>query len=183
MWLWNSSCRTFTQNWFSLRKSNNCSYFFSNNISRKKSGEPVYLANWLGFTQPLNQNIGGRRRQNINCVNFRLAWGREGLLYHGSKLWNSLDIHLKNKPSITAFKKKSRNWVLENIPALLWNHDEALGPILGLVIYLFTLKFPHEKWCMLGCLQLLAILILSNCWKIYHTHTHSSNLNANRHAM
>ena len=28
----------------------------------KKSGEPVYLANRLGFTQPLNQNIGGRRR-------------------------------------------------------------------------------------------------------------------------
>ena len=85
----------------------------------KKSGEPVYLANRLGFTQPLNQNIGGSRRQNINCVNFRLDRGREGLLYHGSKLWNLLDIHLKNETSIAAFKKKSRNCVLENFPALL----------------------------------------------------------------
>ena len=83
----------------------------------KQFKEPLYLARRLGF---MNNERGGaqRRRHNINQINFNSARGREGLLYRGEKLWNSLDQQLKTEENIKIFKQELRKWVLDKIPAL-----------------------------------------------------------------
>ena len=80
----------------------------------KHSGEPKYLAERLGQRDGIATN---RNQHNIN-VNFRLARGQEGILYRGSKLWNSLDISLKTEEREIKFKKKTKIWVMDNIPLI-----------------------------------------------------------------
>ena len=83
----------------------------------KQFREPLYLARRLGFTN--NARGGAQRRRHDNVqIDFNSARGREGILYRGAKLWNSLDHHLKNEVSMKTFKQELRKWVLNNIPAL-----------------------------------------------------------------
>ena len=82
----------------------------------KKSGKPEYLANRLGFDG--NNDFVSKRTSNNLKVNFRLDRGREGMLYWGSKLFNSLDPSLKIENSEKLFKKKAEQWVLRKIPAI-----------------------------------------------------------------
>ena len=82
----------------------------------KQSGEPRFEK---------QQNINGgiiahRRLYDITNIDFRLARGRESLLYRGCKLWNSLDITLKVEGSLKIFKQKLREWILTEIPPLPW---------------------------------------------------------------
>ena len=89
----------------------------------KKSGEPRYLAKQLGFDRQQDANSGilaHRRRHDITTVDYSLAGGREGLLYRGSKLWNSLDLTLKMEGRVGMFKKRLREWILAEIPPLPW---------------------------------------------------------------
>ena len=83
----------------------------------KNSGEPVYLSKRLGFRGE-QQNGCGVRPQNFHDINIdlRLARGREGMLYPGSKLWNSLDISLKQEKSVKSFKKLTKAWIRNHIP-------------------------------------------------------------------
>ena len=80
----------------------------------KKSGEPTYLANQLGFSR--NQN-NRRRSQNIN-VNFKLARGREGFIYRGKILFNALPLSVKMEGKVGRFKKLAKQWVRNNIPVV-----------------------------------------------------------------
>ena len=81
----------------------------------KKFKEPLYLASRLGFN---NEGVGVRRRYDITQINFIKARGREGFLYRGAKLWNSLDQQLKTEENVKTFKQELRKWVLNKIPAL-----------------------------------------------------------------
>ena len=68
----------------------------------KKSCQPRYLANRLGFERQQDVNGGilaHRRLYDITNIDFRLAWGRESLLYCGAKLWNLLDLTLRMEGS------------------------------------------------------------------------------------
>ena len=82
----------------------------------KQFREPLYLARRLGFTN--NEGGGVRRRHDITQIDFTKARGREGFLYRGAKLWNSLDQQLKTEENVKAFKQELRKWVLSKIPAL-----------------------------------------------------------------
>ena len=89
----------------------------------KRSGEPRYLANRLGFEKQQNNNggiIAHRRLYDITNIDFRLARGRESLLYRGCKLWYSLDLTLKVEGSLIIFKQRLRDWILTEIPPLPW---------------------------------------------------------------
>ena len=83
----------------------------------RKSGKPQYLADRLGFNGN-TENEAHRRGHNITNVDFRLARGREGMLYRGTKLFNSLDPTLKLENSAQLFKKKLTEWVLRKIPPI-----------------------------------------------------------------
>ena len=83
----------------------------------KKSQKPRYLAERFGF---LNQNeISINRRQgNTNSIYFKLARSREGMVYQGSKLFNSLDPSLKMETNEKRFKKNVKKWILNEIPQI-----------------------------------------------------------------
>ena len=83
----------------------------------KKSHKPRYLADRLGF---LNQNnrLINRRRGNTYNIDFTLSRGREGMLYRGSKLFNSLDPSLKMESNEKKFKAKVKEWILDKIPQI-----------------------------------------------------------------
>ena len=83
----------------------------------KQSGKPQYLADRLGFNGNI-ENEAHRRGHNISNVDYRLARGREGMLYRGTKLYNSLDPTLKTENSAKLFKKKLTEWILRKIPPI-----------------------------------------------------------------
>ena len=80
----------------------------------KNSGEPKYLAERLGLKSG-GANLGLRNSFDIQ-IDFKKALGREGMLYRGSKLWNSLNNSLKTEVKLSTFKKLTKIWVRENIP-------------------------------------------------------------------
>ena len=77
----------------------------------KKTGEPKYLAKRLGFSA----NSTLRNSLDIH-LEFKLARGREGMLYRGSKLWHSLPNSLKIEEKPITFKKLTKAWIKEHIP-------------------------------------------------------------------
>ena len=77
-----------------------------------KSGQPEYLSNRLKTGQKLD------RRSHDITINFNLSVAREGLLYQGALIWNSLPQSVKTENSTLCFKKLSKEWIVENIPAL-----------------------------------------------------------------
>lgn len=68
----------------------------------KKSCQRRYLANRLSFERQQDVNGGilaHRRLYDFTNIDFRLARGRESLLYCGVKLWNLLDLTLRTEGS------------------------------------------------------------------------------------
>ena len=73
----------------------------------KQSGEPIYIDNRLKI------NAGGR----IN-LNFGLMRAREGFMYRAAKSYTSLPTEIKTEVKVSIFKKKLKEWVKLNIPAI-----------------------------------------------------------------
>ena len=86
----------------------------------KRAGEPKYLAERLGFIgkQRTGTGIVAQRNQSDIHINFRLACSREGMIYQGSKLWNSLDGPLKTEENVRIFKKLTKAWIKQHIPLI-----------------------------------------------------------------
>ena len=86
----------------------------------KRAGEPRYLAERLGFIGKQQTRIGiaAHRNQSDIHIDFRLARSREGMLFQGSRLWNSLDASLKVEESLKIFKKQTKAWVKQHIPLI-----------------------------------------------------------------
>ena len=82
----------------------------------KKVGEPIYLANKLAANR--NQVIELRQRQHNIQVNFNKARGREGFLYRGRLLFNALPISIQSEERTYHFKKLTKQYILEHIPAI-----------------------------------------------------------------
>ena len=83
----------------------------------KLSGKPTNLAHRLGFDGQ-NDRVNNRRNGNIINLNFRLARGREGMLYRGAKLFNSLDPSLQTESKIGQIKSKLKDWISQKIPRI-----------------------------------------------------------------
>ena len=83
----------------------------------KISGKPAYLAQRLSFLGQ-NDRVNNRRNGNSTNIDFRLARGREGMLYRGSKLYNSLDPSLKTESKVNKFKFKLKDWIFRKIPQI-----------------------------------------------------------------
>ena len=82
----------------------------------KNSDEPTYLANKLAATR--NQVMQLRHRQRNTGVNFNKARGKEGFLYRGRILFNALPISTQSADRISNFKKLTKQWIVQNIPAI-----------------------------------------------------------------
>ena len=56
------------------------------------------------------------RSDNIRRVEFRLNLGRSSFFYQANRLWTALPNNIKNCPSLNIFKKRTKEWIWENIP-------------------------------------------------------------------
>ena len=83
----------------------------------KLSGKPQYLADRLGVFEQ-HDMVNNRRNGNVKKIYFRLGRGREGMLYQGSKLFNSLDPSLRMETKVTKFKQKVKEWIRRKIPQI-----------------------------------------------------------------
>ena len=83
-----------------------------------KTGEPGYLAGRLGVTQEEAHldRIGARRRQHDIRLEYSKSISREGTLYRGKRLWNTLPVNLRTSRTIASFKRGVKSWIKENIP-------------------------------------------------------------------
>ena len=83
-----------------------------------KTGEPGYLAGRLGVTREEVQldRVGARRRQHDIRLEYSKSISREGTLYRGKRLWNTLPVNLRTSRSIASFKRGVKSWIKENIP-------------------------------------------------------------------
>ena len=76
----------------------------------KISGKPTNLAQRLGF-HGQNDIVNNRRNNNVINLDFRLARGREGMLYRGAKLFNALDPSLQTESRIGKIKSQLKDWI------------------------------------------------------------------------
>ena len=82
------------------------------------SGKPNY--HYERFFGRLEPRHGTRTRTVLNSesrVELRLSQGRGTFFYLASSIWNSLPLQIRNSRNVQEFKRKSKNWVLSNIPA------------------------------------------------------------------
>ena len=82
------------------------------------SGKPNY--HYERFFGRLEPRHGTRTRTLLNSesrVELRLSQGRGTFYYLASSIWNSLPLQIRNSRNVQEFKRKSKNWVLSNIPA------------------------------------------------------------------
>ena len=77
-----------------------------------QSGQPGYFSDRLRTGQQLN------RRSHDIIINYNLSVSREGLLYQGALIWNSLPQSLKSVTKTSCFKKQVEEWIGKNIKAL-----------------------------------------------------------------
>ena len=81
-----------------------------------KTGQPGYLAARLGVAHDTQQErVGARRRQHDIRLEYTKSISREGTLYRGKILWNSLPVNLRTIGSIASFKRRVKVWIKENI--------------------------------------------------------------------
>ena len=79
-----------------------------------KTGEPIGLANRL--RREGEQVGGGRGRHELDIrVQGRLNVTREGLVYRGGVMWNSLPVEIRQEHSLHRFKKRVKIWIKENV--------------------------------------------------------------------
>ena len=61
------------------------------------------------------ERVGGRRRQYDIRLEYNKSISREGTLYRGKRLWNTLPVNLRTASSIASFKRGVKSWIKENI--------------------------------------------------------------------
>ena len=76
----------------------------------RQSGEPEYLATFLQ-----EDSRSGR----IILPNTQLSLFMKSFVWRGASAWNQLTMELRKSTKIGHFKRGARQWVLQNIPALL----------------------------------------------------------------
>ena len=79
--------------------------------------EPKYLHERLKLRKP-NENgtIFPHRMLNTIQADYTLTLSRSGFVFRGSKLWNQLPSELRSEKCPMVFKKKSKSWVLNQVP-------------------------------------------------------------------
>ena len=55
--------------------------------------------------------------RNINQGRKSLSISKEGFLYRGALLFNSLDANIRNEPKLERFKEMLKKWIKDKIPA------------------------------------------------------------------
>ena len=78
----------------------------------RQNKEPEYLADILGRTSRLGENI-------IIVENIKLGLARKSFTNRGAVQWNKLPASLRSEPKLGPFKKSLKKWILENIPRFL----------------------------------------------------------------
>ena len=78
-----------------------------------RTGKPSYLAKKLTMTtRSLRGNQG-----NINQGRKSLSISKEGFLYRGALLFNSLEADVRREPKLERFKELLKKWIKDKIPA------------------------------------------------------------------
>ena len=65
-----------------------------------------------GMFETLVHNYNTRFRRNLVAPNHDLAIFEKSLAYNGPRLWNTLPDSIKRKPSLTAFRKSLKSFML-----------------------------------------------------------------------
>ena len=78
-----------------------------------RTGKPSYLAKKLTMT---TRNLRGNQG-NINQGRKSLSISKEGFLYRGALLFNSLEADVRREPKLERFKELLKKWIKDKIPA------------------------------------------------------------------
>ena len=78
-----------------------------------QSGKPAYIYDKIKPQQPHRPLRGGVGL--LNLPNYKLSILREGFIYRGVYLYNSLEEHVRNELEISRFKEKCKGWVMQNV--------------------------------------------------------------------
>ena len=68
------------------------------------------------FEEVQLDRVGARRRQHDIRLEYSKSISREGTLYRGKRLWNTLPVNLRTSRTIASFKRGVKSWIKENIP-------------------------------------------------------------------
>ena len=83
-----------------------------------KSSKHAYLAAKLMVrVERDGRRVLERSQGRIAPANHTLGSSRGGFVYRGSKLFNSLPMHLRMEPNLRKYRESVRKWVLETIQA------------------------------------------------------------------
>ena len=75
------------------------------------------LPEWI-YNFQLTSNLrrtGTRQAQDIVIPNVRTNMGSRSLVVRGPKYWNKLPSHIKKESSITTFKRKIKQHIVEDV--------------------------------------------------------------------
>ena len=80
------------------------------------SRKPEYIWDRLSLQQAGGNRVVALRQVNKTRVDQRLTISREGFMYRGGLLWNSLPVNLRMIGDTPKFKRDVKTWVKEAIP-------------------------------------------------------------------
>ena len=79
------------------------------------TGKPKYLHQAMSTSHPLNTRQAAGGQIHVGSFDSKQGLLHDGFKYRAAKEYNLIPAHIRSVRSLTTFKKKLKQWVLEHI--------------------------------------------------------------------